>query len=132
MTLSEPRKTTVKAHGKWQLGTAEFSISLKPHPVSDNSEGEPGKTKGYLLTAKFPEINIGNINNKFSVTFLPPSLQSILTRIHLTNFSIQKPFISITIGVGSSDFRMQFLGRPLIGSWSGVTLNAIVIRSSGE
>ena len=132
VSLSEPRKTTVKAHGKWQLGTVEFPISLKPHPVSDNSEGEPGKTKGYLLTAKFPEINIGNIINKFSVTFLPSSLQSILARVHLTNFSIQEPFISIPIGVGSSDFRMQFSGRPVIGSWSGVTLNAIVIRTNGE
>lgn len=137
VTLKKPRQKRISADGAWTIGSAKFPVELVPAPVAPMSPVKPRITgdkpispRGFLLKASFADINIKDIIDQFNVEFLPPELQDLLTQASLLDFSIKEPFISIPIGTGSGGFQMQVSGRPQIGDWSGVTLNALLSKKS--
>ena len=133
VTLKKPRRKNIEAKGAWKLGSVEFPVELKPAPLPVMSPvNKPVTARGFQLTAKFDEINIADIIDEFDVEFLPPELQDALMQASLTDFSIKEPFISIPIGTSSKGFLMHLAGRPQIGDWSQVNMNALLSKATGK
>jgi hypothetical protein len=140
VTLKKPRRKIIEANGAWKLGSAKFPVELKPAPLPPISPinkprisgDKPVTARGFQLTAKFDDINIADIIDEFDVEFLPPELQDVLTQASLINFSIKEPYISIPIGTGSKGFLLHLAGRPQIGDWSQLKLNALLSKTAGK
>ena len=135
VTFSKPRTIVFKAGGFWEFGSSEFPIGIEPAPLPPRLPGQNNelvKAKGFLLTGKGDEISVQGIISKFDADFLPEELQSVLQAASMLDFAILDPTFKIPIGTGASGFQCQFSGTPLINGWSGVTLNAVVSKTTGK
>ena len=134
-TFSKPRKIVFKAGGFWEFGSSEFPIAIEPAPPPPRLPGQNNqlvKAKGFLLTGKGDEISVQGVISKFDADFLPEELQSVLQAASMLDFAIEDPTFKIPIGTGAKGFQCQFSGRPRINGWSGVTLNAVVSKTTGK
>lgn len=134
-TLKKPRQKNISANGAWQLGSAKFPVELIPAAAAPVSVvgprvtgNKPVSARGFILKASFDDISIADLKSKFHFKFLPSEIRTFLINARLLDFSIKKPSISIPIGMGGGGFQMQVSGRPQIGGWSGVTLNALLTK----
>ncbi|XP_065839709.1 uncharacterized protein [Oscarella lobularis] len=135
VTFAKPRKTVTKADGDWEFGSSQFPITIEPAPPPPRLPGQNNqlvKAKGFLLTGEGDEISVQSIISKFDADFLPEELQSVLQAASMLDFAIENPTFRIPIGTGAKGFQCQFSGTPRINGWSGVTLNAVVSKTTGK
>ena len=112
-------ETVLKGSGSWSIGSTDFPLSVTP--VSDN-----GKTC-FVITGEGDELRVGEMITKFAAAFVPGHLD----KLGITGFLIRNPKVEIPIGAGASGFDIYLSGEPVIGSFSGVTINTLVSRSDG-
>ena len=133
-TFGKPRKIVLKAGGFWEFGSTDFPIAIEPAPPPPKLPGQNDQivAKGFHLTGSGAEISIQSILSKFNPDFLPPELQSVLQAASMLDFAIESPSFKIPIGTGAKGFQCHFAGRPRINGWSGVTVNAVVGKTTGK
>ena len=134
MTFAKPRKSRVTVTGSWMIGSEEIGIFIEPYGGSNAPSGssQSQKGRGFVLRGSGSDINVGEIINRFHVSFLPDDLSSILTNAGIINFKIVDPEFIIPVGVPGAGLTMQLSGTPKIANWSGVTLAAALSKTGGK
>lgn len=122
-TLTSAGTTTVEGSGLWSVGPASFPLYI--HPVTKNGQ------KGFLIKGKGKELRVGEIVSKFNSQFLPGPLSSLLDRAGLRDFKIRNPMVQVPIGAGAQGQQLFLSGEPVIGDFSGVTVNVAAVKQSG-
>jgi hypothetical protein len=120
-TITHPRKVSVSGDAEWTLGNQDFAITIEE--VDDGD--------GYVVRGQGSALNMGKILSQFGAVFLPNELSSVLRSSGLDKFKISSPTVQIPLGSASKDFEMVLAGEPVIGGWSGVTLNTIILDTEG-
>ena len=120
-TITAPRRVSVSGDAEWTLGNQDFAITIEE--VDDG--------KGYVVRGQGDALNMGEILTQFGAVLLPNELSSVLKSSGLDKFKILSPNVQIPLGSASNDFELILTGEPVIGGWSGVTLNAVIIDAEG-
>eukprot|EP00118_Oscarella_pearsei_P017080 m.168240 g.168240 ORF g.168240 m.168240 type:complete len:1287 (+) comp38949_c0_seq2:709-4569(+) len=110
-TTQSPRRIQVDAHGRWSIGSTQFTVDVEPQ----------ANGKGYVICGGADVINIGQIVEKVGSTFFPSGIKIGF----LESFRIVDPSICVTTG----DLSISLSGEPRIGDWGGVTVNFVAKKT---
>ncbi len=123
-TISRAGTTTVEGSGAWSVGSTSFPLYIKP--VTSNGK------RGFLVTGKGKQLQLGNLLSTLNSQFLPSSLAGALDRAGLKDFKIRNPQVRVPIGAGAVGQQLFLSGEPVIGGFSGVTINVVAVKQSSR
>ena len=123
-TLTRPGDTQIQGSGLWSVGPASFPLYI--HPVTNNGQ------KGFLIKGEGKQLRVGDILSEFNARFLPDPLANLLDRAGLKDFLIRNPKVQVPIGAGAQGQQLLLSGEPVIGGFSGVTVNVAAVKQSDK
>lgn len=115
--------TRVESSATWSIGSVRFFLHITPVTTNGN--------EGFLVTGVGGNLRIGEMVTTFGAQFIPGELDVMLDKAGVKDFLIRQPKVQIPVGAGAQGLNLFLSGTPVIGSFSGVTMNTVVASNGG-
>ena len=110
----------IDIHGHLSISRSDFNVSI------DRDE-QSGK---YILHAQAKVLPITSLISQFESEVIPSELNSLLSSLPFSSFSIEHP--SISFPLSSTPLQIQLGGTPVISGYNVVHMASVIIRQGGK